>query len=263
MSLYDGLIKYYSNFGVRGVVAAASNRLLGAPTEIVARPKALRWPVRIRIRSTDFDVYNEIVFANQYDLDMPMSPKVIVDGGANIGLASVYFANKFPAARIIAVEAEASNFEVLLRNVAPYPAIVPIHAALWNRDGEIGVSEPDPTKGVGGEWAFVTQEGGGGARVRAITMRTLMREMEIDAIDLAKIDIEGAEVEVFEDTSWVRSARCLMVELHDTIRPGCTEAVDAAAAGYARSQHGETTLYVQPRSVSVPASSARAGRASR
>jgi tRNA1(Val) A37 N6-methylase TrmN6 len=45
----------------------------------------------------------------------------IVDAGANIGMASIFFAQKYPDAKIIAVEAEASNFAMLARNVQPYP----------------------------------------------------------------------------------------------------------------------------------------------
>ena len=164
--------------------------------------------------------------------------------GANIGMASIYFALTYPEARIIAVEAEASNFAMLIRNVRGYPSIIPVRAALWNRDGEISVIEPDPATGPGGKWSCITKEGPG-PKVRAVTMQTLMREMGIPAIDIAKMDIEGSEQEVFEDTSWLTGLRCLMIELHDEYRPGCTGAVEPAMRGFARSQRGETTFYVR------------------
>jgi len=160
-------------------------------------------------------------------------------------MASVYFTHRYPEAKVIAIEAEASNFSVLARNVQPYPAIVPVHAALWNRDGQISVGGPDPATGASGKWAFVTHEGGPGAKVRAVTMNTLMREMCIQVIDLAKIDIEGAEQEVFEDTRWLTAMGCLMIELHDRFRPGCSEAVESAMRGFVRSQRGETAFYVR------------------
>lgn len=118
------------------------------------------------------------------------------------------------------MEAEASNFAILAKNVGRYANISPIHAALWNRDGEIGVSEPDPASGAFGKWGFVAREDGG-ARVRAVTMRTLLAEMNIDRVDLLKVDIEGAEKEVFETCDWMERVGVLIIEIHDRFRPGC------------------------------------------
>jgi FkbM family methyltransferase len=179
-----------------------------------------------------------------YGFELPFSPKTIVDAGANIGMASIYFTHRYPEAKVIAIEAEASNFAVLARNVRPYPAIIPVHAALWNRDGEISVSEPDPATGVSGKWAFVTHEGSG-VKARAITMRTLMKEMEIPSVDVLKVNIEGAEKEVFETCDWMDDIRCLMIDLHDRFKPGCSEAVNSVAQGFSKLKRGEVTLYLR------------------
>ncbi len=245
MSIRDGLGDYYNNFGLRGVLAITSHRLFARPTEINGHAPGVRNPVHVRLQTTDPSTYAEVLLRGEYAFNLPFSPKTIVDAGANIGMASIYFAHRYLEAKIIAIEAEASNFAVLARNVQPYPAIMPVHAALWNRDGQISVRAPDPATGASGEWAFVTYEGGLGTKVRAITMHTLMREMSIQVIDLAKIDIEGTEQEVFEDTRWLTGMGCLMIELHDRFRPGCSEAVEPAMQGFARSQRGETTFYVR------------------
>jgi FkbM family methyltransferase len=158
-------------------------------------------------------------------------------------MASIYFARRYPDAKIFAIEPEPSNFAVLVRNVRPYPTITPIQAALWNRDGQIYVTGPDPASGCRGDWAFVTPGGRTGAKVRAVTMRTLMEEMRIAVIDLAKIDIEGAEKEIFEDTGWLAGWGCLI--LHDRVRPGCTEAVEPAMRPFDPTQQGKTTFYVR------------------
>jgi FkbM family methyltransferase len=244
MNIRAGLTAYYRTFGLRGVLAITAHGLFGLPKEITGHPPGIRHPVHIRVRTTDPSAYAEILLRGQYALDLTFSPKTIVDAGANIGMASIYFTHRYPEAKIIAIEAEASNFAVLARNVRPYRAIIPVHAALWNRDGQISVAQPDPATGASGKWAFVTHEGPG-AQVRAVTMRTLMREMRIPAIDLAKIDIEGAEQEVFEDTQWLNGLRCLMIELHDRFRPGCSEAVEPAMRGFVRSHRGETTFYAR------------------
>jgi FkbM family methyltransferase len=244
MSVRDGLAAYYSTFGVRGVLAISAYRLIGRPKEIAAHPPGIRNPVHIRLRTTDPSTYAEILLRGEYAFDLPFSPKTIVDAGANIGMASIYFTHRYPEANVIAVEAEASNFAVLARNVRPYPAIVPIHAALWGRDGDISVSEPDPATGARGKWAFVTHEGAG-VKVRAITMRTLMEEMQVPSVDLLKIDIEGAEKEVFEACDWIGDVGCLMIELHDRFKPGCCEAVNAVAQGFSQIRRGETTFYIR------------------
>lgn len=245
MSIRDGLTWYYRQFGLRGVMAMGGYHLVGRPRNITAHPPGIQNPVHIRIKTTDELVYRDVLLQREYAFELPFYPKTIVDAGANIGLTSIYFAHRYPGAKIIAIEAEASNYEAMSRNVRPYPAIVPVHAALWNRDGEISVGEPDPASGAFGEWGFVTHEGRSGPKVRAVTMHTLMREMCIQTIDLAKIDIEGAEQEVFEDTRWLSGTGCLMIEVHDRFRPGCNEAVEQAMRGFARSQRGETTFYVR------------------
>jgi FkbM family methyltransferase len=196
------------------------------------------------MKTTDHLAYAQVLLGREYEFDLPFSPRFIVDAGANIGMTSLYFAHRFPRAKVIAVEAEASNFDVLTRNVRPYPSILAIHAALWSRDGEISISELDITSGHGGEWAFFAHEGPG-VKVRAITMPTLMKENRIPCVDLLKVDIEGAEKEVFEACDWMRNIRCLMIELHDRFKPGCSEAVNSAAQGYSRIRRGETTIYLR------------------
>ena len=244
MNIRDGLAHYYRYFGFRGVFAISAHRLLGRPREITAHPSGIRNPVHVRVRTTDQEVYPEILLQGFYAFDLPFCPKTIVDAGANIGMASIYFAHRYPEAKIVAVEAEAANFALLAKNVRPYPLITPIHAALWNRDGEISVGQPDPSTGARGEFAFVTREGPG-VKVRAVTMPTLMKEAQIRSIDLLKVDIEGAEKEVFEACDWISDIRCLMIELHDRLKPGCSEAVNSVTRGFSKSQRGETTLYIR------------------
>jgi FkbM family methyltransferase len=245
MSVRDGFAGYYGNFGIRGVLAISANRLFGRPKEITAHPRCIQSALRLRVRTSDLSTYTEILLRGEYAFDLPFSPRTIVDAGANIGMASIYFAHRYPEAKIIAIEPEASNFAVLARNVQPYPTIKPVHAAVWNQDGEVHVGEPDPETGASGKWSFVTRRQGTGDTIRAVTLPTLMREFDVDVIDLAKIDIEGSEQEIFEDTRWLTGLRCMMIELHDRFRPGCSKAVEPAMQGFNRLQRGETTFYLR------------------
>jgi FkbM family methyltransferase len=156
---------------------------------------------------------------------------VIFDIGANVGYASVYFATRFPRARIIAVEPEASNFALLERNTAAFPNVTPVHAALWPHAARLAIGNPNDDS-----WAFQVNESAGSAgdSVRGVSMDQLLEEHDVSRIDILKIDIEGAEKEVFEPgcESWLAKTRVLVVELHDWFREGCGTAFYAATSRF-------------------------------
>jgi FkbM family methyltransferase len=54
---------------------------------------------------------------NQYDIHFPFEIKNIIDAGANIGLASVYFSQRFVNSTIVAIEPSKENFEILSKNI--------------------------------------------------------------------------------------------------------------------------------------------------
>jgi FkbM family methyltransferase len=240
VSLWRGLKWYYEVCGSRGVCAITSFRLCGRPRELSIVPLQSNHRVYLRIDTSDFCAYRDVLIfkSKSYDPGIPgFSPTTIVDAGAHIGMASILFALKYPDARIIAIEPEPSNFALLVRNTAPYHTITPIQAALWREDGEVnlGASNVHPK----GAFQIVEK---GQQRVRAITMDTLMREAGIRSIDLLKMDIEGAEVEVFESCPWIENVRVIAIELHDRVRTGCSSAVRSAARDLHCDQQGEVTF---------------------
>jgi len=235
MSLRDGVCGNYKSFGIKGLLAVSSFRILGMPRQIAAHPKSIRHPVYLRLRTSDISLFNDVLLHREYEFDMPFTPRTIVDVGANVGLASVYYANTYPDARIIAIEPEVTNFAALIKNVSPYPNILPIHAALWNRDGEVTISDGN------GKWNCQVHEGKG---CRAITMCTLLSKAGFDTIDLLKVDVEGAEREIFSDCDWMVRVRVMAIELHDRLAPGCREVVERAATGFRQHERGELTFFV-------------------
>jgi FkbM family methyltransferase len=243
VGLWQGLKWYYETCGSRGVFAVASFRLCRRPRELAIAPLRSNHKVHLRVDTSDFCAYRDVLIfgTKSYDPSIAgFSPRTIVDAGAHIGMASILFALKYPGARIIAVEPEASNFAALIRNTAPYKTITPIHAALWYENGDVtlGPSNVHP-KG-----AFQIVENGQQC-VRAIKMDTLMSETGISSIDLLKVDIEGAEVEVFESCPWIRNVDVIAIELHDRVRPGCTYAVKAAAADMQFAEQGGVAFFVR------------------
>ena len=75
------------------------------------------------------------------------------------------------------------------------------------------------------KWAFAVQKDVSGVgTIRGITMNELFDEFGIDRIDLLKLDIEGAEKEVFGSgpTAWLDRVGVIAIELHDCFKPGCS-----------------------------------------
>ena len=224
--MFMRLIVYYLQIlGIRALFLALKGRLTKTITLFKIDREDCAHPFYLRIPSSDVPTYEQVFLHQEYNFQAESEPKVIIDAGANVGLASIYFANQYPQAKIIAIEPENSNFMLLKKNVEPYPNVIPLQAALWNKNEEMTLFDP----GLG-NWAFeiadTTAESveSGAQTVMAMTVDRIMAEYQFDEIDILKIDIEGAEKEVFEDTSlWIEQVKSLMIELHEETKPG-TEA---------------------------------------
>jgi len=199
-------------------------------TRIQRKLTGLAHPVSIRAGTNDERCLHEVCIHGEYECSFRNDVEFILDAGANIGIASIYFANRYPEAKILSIEPEGENFELLKENCVPYPNIVPVHAAIWHCRGQVPVT--DPQKGA---WGFRTIDSGTGAAnelveyAQGITIDQLMNQYDFPRIDLLKVDIEGAEKSVFETSAaWLERVQMIMIELHDRFAPGCRAALEAA-----------------------------------
>jgi FkbM family methyltransferase len=234
MSILRGVISSYSLFGPYGVALVAKARLLRRSIKVSVANPGLKYPVHIRLRATDVSLLSEVLVDAEYDWDFPVPPRVIVDAGANIGLTSVFYANKYPDARILAIEPELSNFELLKENAAPYSNIVCLQAALWKYDTNVTITDPGF-----GHWGFqTTEEAMPSKTVRqieteGIAVTSLMERFGINYIDFLRVDIEGAEKEVFESaSSWIHRVGVIAIELHDRLKTGCSRSLYLATKDF-------------------------------
>jgi FkbM family methyltransferase len=144
------------------------------------------------------------------------SRPLILDAGANIGASVVYFSLAFSKAHIVALEPARNNFELLGRNVGGIDVDARC-AAIGAAAGEVVLTDPGE-----GEWGYRTADAGEGTRVPRLAAAALVREKRNAGFTpfIAKIDIEGAEAELFSaDTAWVDDFPLLIVELHDWLLP--------------------------------------------
>lgn len=145
-----------------------------------------------------------------------LAEPIIVDAGANIGAAAVWFALTYPKAKVLAVEPDVSNYEVLSRNSAEFPAIVPLNAAIAAKSGTLHLTDP----GVGA-WGYRTAEEPTerSYAVDAMTLEQIMAKSTGTPFIL-KIDIEGAESDLFSrHCELLNRFPLVIIELHDWMLP--------------------------------------------
>lgn len=185
--------------------------------------------VFLRAKTSDAETLCQIFLHRELDIEVHHPVAYIIDAGANIGLASVYLANRYPDADIDALEVDSSNMEIIRLNVAPYRKVRVIQMGLWSHKTTLKISNPDAQA-----CAFRVQEvdSNDPSSFESVSVSDLLAERCVDSVDILKIDIEGAEREVFSASAeWIDRARTIFVECHDRFKPGCVSAVQQACAG--------------------------------
>lgn len=141
----------------------------------------------------------------------------IIDGGANIGCASVALATAFPDALVVAVEPDSDNFDLLKCNTKPYPQVSCIQGGVWPVDEYVRIENPEA-----GSTAFrlvASDEHAQGA-IRGYPIETLVPDLPDHHLFFVKLDIEGAQRYLFEqNTQWIERADVIALELDDWLFP--------------------------------------------
>lgn len=167
----------------------------------------------LRLDGSDRQVWAD-TFTGLYHLPPPEMavPSTVLDLGANIGLTAAHYRALWPDAQIVAVEMDEENAAIARLN---FPGSVLRYAvgghSGWRvysnapRAEAYAVGEPLPT------YVYLTE---GESRVMGSRLYDLLAVFDDRQCDFVKMDVEGAEWEVFGDDQWVPFVRHLLVELH-------------------------------------------------
>jgi FkbM family methyltransferase len=178
--------------------------------------------------TSDVPNFEDIFVWAEYDLPLSIVPRFIVDAGAYVGYASLSLANQYPNAKVVAIEPEASNFDVLSCNIRPYEQIRAVNAALWSHQTKVRIRNPTDR-----HWALqVAPAAAGDGTIDSITIPDVLAMAGEETIDILKLDIEGAEKELFADgcQEWMGKVRVIIIELHDRLVKGCSRTFYAATS---------------------------------
>jgi FkbM family methyltransferase len=201
----------------------------GDPHADEQRTLRLRRPgverVHLRTTGSDFDTFYEVFVTKTYRAvtEYLRHSRTVVDLGANIGLASLYFAMEYPACHLCAVEPAPDNFQLLKQNLEWLESAgrcTMLEAAVWHDDVMLGIAPAPLTNRFDSYRVLETAAAPSGqTRVPGISMPRILEHAGFDTVDVLKVDIEGSEVALFRGSlDWLRRVRLMAIEFHGDAR---------------------------------------------
>jgi FkbM family methyltransferase len=173
-------------------------------------------PLTIFNTSLSHTITQEIIEGRSYPrIPFVQSVQTIVDVGANVGVAALFFALSYPQAQLFAFEPCPETYQLLCQNLSAFPQIHPFGFGLLDRDGTLPLylSRVDPVTHSLGRSDFNTEQR---VDVQLRNARQVMAEQHIHTIDVLKIDTEGCEVPILQALAeLVPRVQVLYVEFHD------------------------------------------------
>lgn len=135
------------------------------------------------------EIYLEEVYKVKFNTTSPR----ILDCGANIGLAALYFKNLYPGANITAFEPDPLNFQYLKKNIDNnnIKNVDLRNEAVWTENGTIQFA----SDGTLGSKMANNERASHVISIPAVRLKEFLNA----PVDFVKLDIEGAEYDVLKD----------------------------------------------------------------
>ncbi len=150
---------------------------------------------------------------SEHDQYWPKNPRLILDLGANVGCWAFAAATQYPKCEVIAVEPLERNYKHLMDGIAfnKLDNVGTLRLAVSN-DKEVELRYPTVNKGAASchipdSPHYVIE------KAKGINLTELVNLWSVP-INLMKIDIEGAEYQIFEDFSDWQKIHALTIEFH-------------------------------------------------
>jgi len=147
--------------------------------------------------------FKESLFEEVYWSRLParllnMQQPVVLDVGANVGFFSISCHCRLNDPRVIAFEPIARNYTLLQKNAGRLPAdrFTLLHQALNDHEGELVLKFNSNQEITTSASLFDNIHGSDEEVVVCTSLEAVMKNFELDRIDLLKMDCEGAEYNI-------------------------------------------------------------------
>ena len=170
--------------------------------------------IHLRKKTVDAEVY-DYVFIEKYHRpfkSIESKKPVILDLGSNIGLTVVDIKDLYPGSEIFAFEMDSENYDLSLLNCKNLRGVHLFNKAVWYKEMLLQYE-----KGSSND-AYKIEEGvtkNNAVEVEAISIKEIISANGIKYTDYVKMDIEGAEYEIFQnDLEWLKITSQIKIEVH-------------------------------------------------
>lgn len=232
------LFRYINHYKVRGILLFVHLKILKSEHFFFKNYGS----INLRKNTSDYDIFNQVYLDLEYDIELGYQPQFIVDAGANIGLTSLFYSHKYPSAKILSLEPEEDNFKMLKINTDKNKNVAILKKALWNTSESIFLNH-----NTSNDSHQVSNKGEETNKIDTVTIDDIISLYSIDRIDILKIDVEGAEKEIFSSNfdKWLPKVNCLVIEQHDRIKEGCSNSLFKAVNNFpfSLSMRGELLIF--------------------
>ena len=166
--------------------------------------------IRILVKKEEAFVYYATFVAGEYN-DLQLKPTdLVIDAGANIGDFTIKAAKIVNKGRVIAIEPNPRNLEILHKNIMlnKLNNVEILPRALSNTTGLVSFSGESVS-------ASIMKGDESSPKVQTVTIDEIMKTFYREGGGVVlKMDIEGAEELVFTDPAFLEGVREISMELH-------------------------------------------------
>jgi FkbM family methyltransferase len=204
---------------VRDFVAMRLRSLLRRKGTGPVRARILDFDVRAFDYETLLFLFDEIFVFQCYRVEFRKERPTILDCGANLGMATLFFKTVAPGARIVAFEPDPTTFALLSENVTAngLEDVELRNQALWSSEGELTFHVADDPGSL--LMSVIPQRiTGRKVTVPSVPLSPILEEF--GEVDLLKLDVEGAETEILDEldgSGALERVREWVVEYHHRI----------------------------------------------
>lgn len=191
--------------------------------------------IYLRPATSDWFTFNQIFVNDDYDLRFlkryrgiseyyadiieKENQPLILDLGANIGLAAIYFSMIWQNSKVISIEPSSDNYEILLKNINQSDDLTSFLAGIGSSPSNLLINSNGGDKN-----AYTTSilPAGDNLGVRGITVPMILDQYSKPNYIpfIIKIDIEGFESDLFSrNYEWIDEFPILIIEMHDWLFP--------------------------------------------